>query len=242
MTKTTPQPTAKTRLARATPAPRTARRVAADETKQRLLDLAWDVVRREGLAGLTLRRLATLAGVAVGLTNLHFGSREGLVDQLRIRAWDTLDQRIERVLGPFSAAPPPDFDYEAAIRRGIDATLRFALAEPALYALLTPAAGQTLSDTVLAREVVTARRLVTLLTQGAAANHLRVDGDPIVLALALWSSVQGAIARMQVRAHPLMERVQARILDTVIDTFVARLRCSPCPAASTPPRPKRGRR
>jgi hypothetical protein len=71
---------------------------------------------------------------------------------------------------------------------------------------------------------------------------LRVDGDPIVLALALWSSVQGAIARMQVRAHPLMERVQARLLDTVLDTFVARLR-PPLPhAPDSPARAKRGRR
>jgi AcrR family transcriptional regulator len=203
---------------------RTHRQQAAEATKERLISIAWDIVRREGPAALTLRRLANDADVAVGLPNLHFGTREGLIDALRIRAWDALDGRTDGELGPFPDAHGEGTDYEALIRRGFETAARFAVEEPRLYALLTPAPGQRLSDDVLLREVQTARRLVALLVRGAETGQLRAQEDPIAVALAFWSSVQGAIARMQVRGHPLVEQYNARVLAEVLDTFFARLR------------------
>jgi AcrR family transcriptional regulator len=62
-----------------------------DETRQRLLVAARNVLEREGLTGATSRKVATEAGVAVGTVFLHFERVEHLVAAL-------LDEHLARAV------------------------------------------------------------------------------------------------------------------------------------------------
>jgi AcrR family transcriptional regulator len=78
------------------------------ERRLQLLDAAFDLIRTDGTAALTLFRLAEVAGVARPVVYEHFGTREGLLLALY--------QRFDEVLG---------HTIDDALARGV-ATLRDA--------------------------------------------------------------------------------------------------------------------
>lgn len=69
------------------PAPSTPRRRAvadsqANETRERLLNAATQVLSAKGPAGFKVTEVAALAGVNVALISYHFGGRDALIDQV----------------------------------------------------------------------------------------------------------------------------------------------------------------
>jgi AcrR family transcriptional regulator len=220
------RPRPKPRPTRANSAAPSARRLQADATRERLLSLAFEMVRTRGAAALTTRALATRARVATGLPFAHFPTREALLDALRLRAWDRLEIAI---------APPPGWDpnalardaFEPALRAALDAIVAFALAEPHVYDLVAVTPGETLRGAVLAREVRAAARLVALLQAGARAGAFRIEGDGVVFALALWTSLQGFVARMRADLDPGFRAIQARVKDELFECFLVRIRAEP---------------
>ncbi len=75
---------------RATPRGRT----RSQDVEQNLLDAAEAVLVREGLAGVTVRAVATEAGVApMGVYN-RFGSKDGLIEALVMRSFDLLREAV----------------------------------------------------------------------------------------------------------------------------------------------------
>jgi TetR/AcrR family transcriptional regulator, tetracycline repressor protein len=51
-------------------------------TRERVLDVAFDILRRDGLDGLTMRALAAKLGVAVTAIYWHVGDKQALLDEL----------------------------------------------------------------------------------------------------------------------------------------------------------------
>lgn len=200
-----------------------ARRQQADDTRARLLQLAWDMVRAEGPSAFTMRRLAQAANVASGLPHAHFASREHLLDQLRIRFWDELDQTVGRHLEEHPEPPGPRL-HERTARAALHAVVRFALAEPHLYSLIALTPGSQLTDAVFTREVQTAQVFITLLVTGQQAGEFAFPGDPIVFALALWTSLQGYIHRLGAQVPDVFRSFQVAVLDEIFDAFFDRIR------------------
>lgn len=86
------------------------------ENRARILDAAEQVFARDGFDGATIRRIAELAGVPLGLVNHHMGSKEALFQTVvgrraeelstaRLDALDTLEREdgvtLDRLLGAF---------------------------------------------------------------------------------------------------------------------------------------------
>jgi len=197
-------------------------------TRDRLLDLAYELVRDEGIEKLTIRELANRADVAVGLPHAHFGSRDGLLDELRSRAWNEFDRVIDVVVEA-KGTPHEAFDYEAIIRGCIQAIVDFAFREPNLFELLAVRPSTQISDSLLAREMYTAKRFVDFLVQGESQGRFRFVTDPFVFALALWTSIQGYVQRAGADMLPATRKYHARVLDELLEIFFARIRV-PAPA------------
>ncbi|MTH33671.1 TetR family transcriptional regulator [Paracoccus limosus] len=83
-------------------------------SRDRLLDVAEDIVRQGGAAALTIGALAQAAGISKGGVQYSFASREALVQAL-IARWTT---QFDAVLEPQDAADPVGFArrYIAATR------------------------------------------------------------------------------------------------------------------------------
>lgn len=91
-------------MARKPPATQT-----AEQTRQRLLGATETLVVREGVVSLSVRRIASEAGVNSALIRYHFGDVEGLLRELaHLNAIQIRDAR-DHLLDSLEADPSPDF-------------------------------------------------------------------------------------------------------------------------------------
>ncbi len=102
---------------------RTERRAAA---RERILETAWDLARRNGLSGLSLRDVARHLGMAAPSVYSYFPSKNALYDAMFAQGYRDL-----LALGPLQAA-----DLREALRAGARRFADFCLADPTRYQLL----------------------------------------------------------------------------------------------------------
>lgn len=89
---------------------------AETDAKRRILSAAIEVIDAEGDAALRITDIASRAGVATGLINHHFGSRDGLVAAAQAERYRGLAGRdIESFRALGRAGVPPE-EIDAAIR------------------------------------------------------------------------------------------------------------------------------
>lgn len=102
-----------------------------DERRRRLLEAAATLLAAEGPHGLSLRRIAALAGGSTQQVYTLFGGKPGLADALYAEGFGRLGDRMR--LGLVDAPPLGDPARVLAVGR---AYRSFALAEPAFFALM----------------------------------------------------------------------------------------------------------
>lgn len=163
------------------------RRTPAVEVRANLLAAGRVILERDGVAGLTIRAVATEAEVApMGVYN-HFEGKEGLLDGLVTSGFRDLDEAIRVV----DTAPL------ARLRSSGRRYREFALANPVLYGLMFSA--DCTPDPVVAGRAF--EGLAEILRYGQAAGEV-VEGDPYELALQAWSAVHGAVGLELAGAAP----------------------------------------
>lgn len=101
-----------------TPAPE---RSAAQETRERLVQAAYELIAEHGLAGLKVLDIAARAQANVALINYHFGNRDGLIGEVIRREGEQIAQarsrRLATLLEAAGAALP---DPKAVLHCWVD--------------------------------------------------------------------------------------------------------------------------
>jgi AcrR family transcriptional regulator len=176
--------------------PPTSRRTRKDalQNRDRVLDAATELVRREG-EKVPMAKIAERAGVGVGTVYRHFATREDLLGALVHRSFGLAVENA----GAAAAHPGPALE---GVRLFLLATLRdrerFVLPLHGGPVIFTPATRQ--------RQAGVRTALRTLLERGQAAGELRADLTPedlIVAASLLSRPLPGtgdwdALARRQI--------------------------------------------
>jgi AcrR family transcriptional regulator len=103
------------------------RREHDEKTAATLLDAAERIVAEQGIDALSLREVARDAGTTTRAIYSLFGSKDGLLGALGVRAFNLLQREIEAL--PASDQPSDDLIEVALIYR------RFALEHPALFSI-----------------------------------------------------------------------------------------------------------
>ena len=103
------------------------RREHDEKTAAALLDAAEHIVAEQGIDALSLREMARDAGTTTRAIYSLFGSKDGLLGALGVRAFNLLQREIEAL--PASDQPSDDLIEVALIYR------RFALEHPALFSI-----------------------------------------------------------------------------------------------------------
>lgn len=67
------------------------RQVDHEERRQKIAEALWRIVSTEGLEGVSLRRVATEAGISMGLVQHYFASK----DEMLLFAYESLSARVE---------------------------------------------------------------------------------------------------------------------------------------------------
>src|SRR5271157_2699737 len=157
--------------------------------RETLLAEALATLERDGLQGLSLRKLAESAGVSKTAPYRHFADKQELLTTIAAEGFAILADRL--------AAALPDRTEEetaspgAGIRLLFRAYLDFARERPALYRLMFSRLGFSLHSD--ACRVNSERALGYLFSAvvKSQANGWRAGQDIHALVLSLWASVHG---------------------------------------------------
>jgi AcrR family transcriptional regulator len=161
-------------------------RTPSADVERELLAAAEAVLVREGPGGLTVRAVATEAGIApMGVYN-RLGGKDGLVDALLIRGFDRLRAACDATTGPDATAR--FYDCGRRYRE-------FALANRHFYAIMFEDAIPHMFDNPEVAEHAEAafNALVRVVEVSAAAGVIAAP-DPVEVAQQIWSTVHGAVA------------------------------------------------
>lgn len=188
---------------------------AKTRTRQQILEVAADLLEREGVQAVSTRSVAAAAGIRAASLYQFFGDKDGLLAALAIHAFDLY--LAEKGTLAYTDDPVDD------MRRGWDMHVDFGLRHPAFYLLMfgTDRPGRRAPAVAEARDL-----LLTFLDRIAAAGRLRV---PPALAVSLLQAAVTGVTLSLIGA-PAQDRdpeISGRMRDTVIDSLIT----DPPPAA-----------
>jgi AcrR family transcriptional regulator len=185
-----------------TTSPRIAARKAA--TRAEILDAAWRLARRHGIAGFSLRDLATEVGMQAPSLYAHFDGKDAIYDAM-------FEQGNRQLLATMAGLEPGD-DRRALLVEGARRFLAFCTEDEARFQLLfgRPIPGWEPSPEAYAPAVAVLARNREVF----AAVGLDRPGD-----LELWTAVTSGLAHQQIANDPGGDR-WTRLADDVVDMYL----------------------
>jgi AcrR family transcriptional regulator len=176
-----------------------------EATRREIVDAAWEIARRDGLAAVTLREVAAMIGMRSPSLYSHFDSKNAIYDAMFGQVWTIFLARTEETLERLPEAP------REALLRMLETFFDFSVADLARYQLMNQRSipGFTPSEAAYAPSVEVMAMFV------ARMHRLGVtDQDDIDLYLA----VAGGLVDMQLANDPGGDRWRRQI-PRVIDMF-----------------------
>ncbi|MCC6434910.1 MAG: TetR/AcrR family transcriptional regulator [Acidimicrobiales bacterium] len=161
-------------------------RTATADLVPAVLDAASRLLQQEGPDALSIRRIATEAGVAPMSLYNHFGGKHGIVEALFQRGFEALTTSL-RAIEATSA--------EQRFRTGMRCYRRFALDHPAVYAVMFQKLVPDFEpgDEAKAAAAQTFLELVGCMSQGMAEGVFAA-GDPVATGQLVWGACHGIVA------------------------------------------------
>jgi AcrR family transcriptional regulator len=156
--------------------------------REALVAQAFRDLERDGLEGLSLRRLAETAGVSKTAPYRHFADKRELLVTIAAEGFGLLAVKLEAAQ---ASRPLPGDDPLAGIRLLFRAYLDFARERPVLYKLMISRLGYELHSEACRLNSERALGCLIRAVQAAQAAGWRPDKDGMALVLSLWASVHG---------------------------------------------------
>jgi AcrR family transcriptional regulator len=198
--------------------PRTDRRSARREaTKAEILDAAWELVRADGLAALSLRDLADRVGMRAPSLYQYFASKHAIYDAM-------FGQGARAALEELGTRPVGN-DPRAALRERAHRMFEFTTSDPARAQLLFQ---RTIPGFEPSPESYAPAVELLDFTRAQLAALGITDPD----ALDLWTALMSGLTSQQLANDPGGTR-WARLIDRAVDMYLSQV-------APTTTRPKKG--
>jgi AcrR family transcriptional regulator len=158
-----------------------------DDTRQALLAAAHDLLASEGPGSLTVRRIATAAGMSTMNVYSRFGGKDGVLDELFIDGF----RRLEELM----AESPETDDPREDLRQCRHLYRRFARENATYYSLMFDRVVPDFVPSERAEVIAldTLRQLQRQIERAMSAGVIR-DGDSFAVATGLWALVHGLVS------------------------------------------------
>jgi AcrR family transcriptional regulator len=184
-------------------------------TREGIVAEARTTVARDGLAALSLRRLAAKLGVTAPALYLHFDSKDALLAAIGevefTKLLDDLEHAAADGAGPIET-----------IKAQARAYVHYAVANPAFFEILFEfrPAWALEADSEQFPVVAKTFEIAAAPVDSAIRAGLFRPIDPLIAALTIWSAVHG-LATLLVNGSLLNSNDEDVLLQTVVDTIVA---------------------
>ena len=174
-------------------------------TRTEILDAASTLARTEGLAGISLRDLATRVGMRQPSLYTYFASKNAIYDALFARGWEALVERMRAI------APSPH--AREALRVTVGMFVEFALEDPARFQLMCQRTvpGFEPSPEAFAPALEAYEGLRGMFVSVGIRHPTAVD---------IWTALITGLVNQQLANDPGGDR-WTRLIDEVVDMFVA---------------------
>jgi AcrR family transcriptional regulator len=177
-----------------------------EATKAEILAAAWELVRAEGLAALSLRDLARKVGMQAPSLYQYFESKHAIYDAMFAQGYrELLDTRV-------LSDPPETSDPAEWLKQRTRVFLRFCLADSARYQLM-------FQRTIPRFEPSPASYAVSVAALEEARAALASIGLTEPAQLDLWTALTTGLADQQISNDPGGDR-WIRLIDDAIDMFL----------------------
>ena len=176
-----------------------------EATRQEILDAAWSLANEQGLAGWSLREVATAVGMRAPSLYVYFDSKDAIYDAMFAQGYRQLLDQV--------GATPTTGDPTEVLRRVAHGFLDFCIADPPRHQLLflrvIPGFTPSPESYVLAEEAL--ERLREVFTAAGITDPSSVD---------LWTALMTGLASQQVSNDPGGDR-WVGLVDRAVDMFLA---------------------
>jgi len=182
-----------------------------------LLAMASQAIETDGLAKLSLRKLAAEAGVSHNAPYMHFAGKDALVAAVVAEGFGQLRARIAGAGGQEAFTSS---DWAARVRLGFAAYIAFAQEKPGLYALMHVPVADRKDST--APGTATLQNLAETLKAGQVLGCAR-PGDPRDMALWVWATLHGAASLTSKMRDAFEGRTPQDVTDIILDDLLVAL-------------------
>jgi AcrR family transcriptional regulator len=181
------------------------RQLRHEATKAEILDAAWEIVRAEGLAALSLRDVATRVGMRAPSLYSYFESKHAIYDAMFGQAWQTYLDGVRDMV--------PSNDLRGFLLQAARGFIGFGVADPARHQLMNqrviPGFEPSPESYAPAVEVFETFR--------ERLGALGID-DP--KAIDIWTALMAGVVNQQLANDPGGDR-WTRLIDDVVDMYLA---------------------
>ncbi|SAK54459.1 TetR family transcriptional regulator [Caballeronia glebae] len=194
------------------------RREQREALRERILEVSREIVRREGFASLSMRKLAEAIDYSPAALYLHFKSRGDIARALRAEGHASLRAAF--------LAHTSIVDPAARLNAMGRAYVEFGLAEPETYRLMfmehtdSAQAGADATGNGHAAEhgATTLSLIADAFVELRAANRLPAHAAPVACAEGLWANLHGIVA-LKLTGAALPETPAATLVELSLDAW-----------------------
>ncbi len=170
------------------------------DLKNALIQAGLEILSAEGVAALSLRKVARKAGVSHTAPYNHFANKEALIGAIAAEGFRRLTQSMASAIALF-----PDNPRQQLLEAGWG-YVHFALENPDYLRVMFSDGGGEVILMRSNRERVTSFGLLLNTIQACQASGDIAAGDPLQLAFATWSAVHGtAVLLVNIPLPPEIE-------------------------------------
>jgi AcrR family transcriptional regulator len=177
------------------------------DLKNALIEAGAEILSKEGVTGLSMRRVAQKVGVSQAAPYAHFVDKQALIAAIATDGYRRLYEQLQ------AAIARAGDDAARALMEGAWAYVEFALAHPSLFKV-------TMSNVVEKQKQYPAFveisqksfALVVTVAEALQEAGLLQPGPPVLAAVSLWSAIHGLVVLLleDQLGHAVLERFSAR--------------------------------
>ena len=168
-----------------------------------------DILSKEGLAGLSLRKVAKKAGVSHAAPYAHFADKQALIAAISTEGYRRLYEKLSSTIELHKGNP-----HQRLVEVGWT-YIQFAIKDPEHFKTMFSGIIEQEKDYPEFREIAQKNfGLLVTLVKGCQETGLLAQGPADMVAVSLWSLVHGFILLLlegQI-SHTLLDRMSVRTL------------------------------
>lgn len=189
------------------------------DLKNALIQAGIEILAKEGVSGLSLRKVASRAGVSHSAPYSHFKDKQSLIAAITTESFRQLYEELREAIAPFSSDP------KRQLTAGALAYAQFALDHTDMFKIMFSGVLEKEKDYPAYVEATrqTFGQVVQVIQACQDAGVLR-PAPPEVMAVSVWGQVHGivSLALEGQISHTVLDRHSVReLVSLAVDQFTA---------------------